>query len=256
MATDVSIATVPITNRPYTPPSNVTAILQRLRSRNLPERIDADYLRDAGVPEGTVNRTLFALRFLRLIDDDGSPSPALRSIATSTDEEYQAILAETIRDVYHDVFEVLDPAQDSQQRILNFFRRYTPASQRERMVIFFLGMCREAGIATLDSPRNRASNVSTGPKAGSPKPAKPASRTTTRTPSSSGQTDDRGKGLPDMPPALQLLVRSLPPEGTPLSASRRQQWLEMAKATLAFIYPAEEAEVQEEDDLNDEEQDG
>ncbi len=34
------------TNRPYGPPTNVTSVLARLRSRNLPERIDAEYLRE------------------------------------------------------------------------------------------------------------------------------------------------------------------------------------------------------------------
>ena len=45
-------------NRPYPPPSNVVSVLQRLRSRNLPEQIDAEFLRDANIPEGTINRTL------------------------------------------------------------------------------------------------------------------------------------------------------------------------------------------------------
>lgn len=144
------------TRRPYTPPSNVTGVLQRLRSRNLPDRVDAEYLRDAGVPEGTITRTLFALEFLGLVEE-GEPTQALRSIAISTDEEYQAILSGLVRQAYEDVFKVIDPAQDSQDRIVNFFRRYTPASQRDRMVIFFLGMCREAGIPTLDAPRQRSS---------------------------------------------------------------------------------------------------
>ena len=131
----------PETNRPYGPPSNVTAVLHRLRSRNLPDRVDAEYLRDAGVSEGTVGRTLFALRFLDLVADDGQPTQALRSIHTSTDEEYRTILSGLVREAYSDVFNVIDPAEDSQDRILNVFRRYTPASQRNRMVIFFLGMC-------------------------------------------------------------------------------------------------------------------
>lgn len=150
-------------NRPYPPPSNVIAVIQRLRSRNLPERTDVEYLRDAGVPEGSIGRVAFALRFLGVVEDD-APTPALRAIATSTDEEYRAILAGLIRDAYSEVFEVVDPATDSQDRIVNFFRRYSPASQRARMVIFFLGMCREAGIPTLDVPRQRMSSVSSGPK--------------------------------------------------------------------------------------------
>src|SRR6266516_293847 len=88
-------------NRPYPPPSNVTAVLQRLRSRNLPDEIDAEYLRDSGVPEGTVTRTLFALRFLGLLDGT-IPTEPLRVIARSTDEEYQAILGGLIKKAYDD----------------------------------------------------------------------------------------------------------------------------------------------------------
>src|SRR5262245_30832168 len=143
------------TNRPYTPPSNVIAILQRLRSRNLPERIDPEYLRDAGTPEGTVSRTMFALRFLSLVREDNQPTERLKEIATSTDEEYRSILAEVLKEAYADVFSVVDPAEDPQDQVLNVFRRFTPGSQRHRMVIFFMGMCREAGMATLDVPRSR-----------------------------------------------------------------------------------------------------
>jgi hypothetical protein len=151
----------PGTNRPYAPPSNVTAILKRLRSRNLPDRIDIDYLRDAGIPEGSIHRTVFALRFLGLVADE-QPTGALREMARSTDEEYQGILATLVRQAYQDVFAVIDPAEDSQDRILNVFRRFTPASQRSRMVNFFLGICREAGIPTLDVPRQYSSQATPG----------------------------------------------------------------------------------------------
>ena len=218
------------TNRPYPPPSNVMAIISRLRNRNLPDVVDAEYLRDASIPDGTNARTLFALRFLGLITEANEPSPALRSIATSTDEEYRSTLAELIRESYSEVFVSIDPSQDSQVNIVNFFRRYTPASQRSRMVIFFLGMCREAGIATLDVPRKRASNASPsqGKAQRTPKPAgaKPARVREPITPSSPG-------------PALDGLIKSLPPVGEAFPGPRRQQWLAMVEATLAYLYPDE-----------------
>ncbi|MDP9313225.1 MAG: DUF5343 domain-containing protein [Chloroflexota bacterium] len=238
------------TNRPYAPSSNVIAVLQRLRSRKLPERIDGEYLRSAGVSEGTVGRTLFALSFLHLIEESGAPTAALRQIATSTDEEYQAILAGIIRDVYRDVFEVLDPREDSQDRILNFFRRYTPASQRQRMVIFFLGLCREAGIATMDVPRNRPSSAGssskgngakgTSAKVSAAKSSKPIGRAPSRAVGSPASVEERTRGGMNIPPALELLVRSLPAEGKPFPAARREQWLQMASATLAFVYPEDD----------------
>jgi hypothetical protein len=225
-------------NRPYAPPSNVTAVLHRLRSRNLPDRVDGEYLRDAGVPEGTVGRTLFALRFLDLITNDGQPSQALRSIHTSTDEEYRTILSGLIREAYTDVFNVVDPAEDSQASILNVFRRFTPASQRNRMVIFFLGMCREAGIPTLDVPRQRAMSE-----------PRPASRTRpqgrVRRPPAQQPPSGRGGQTPpattDVHPALLGLIQSLPSPGQPLSSERREHWISMARATLTFMYPEETA---------------
>ena len=138
-------------------------------------------------------------------------------------------LPHLIREAYSEVFDVVDPAQDSQDRILNVFRRYTPASQRNRMVIFFLGMCREAGIETLDVPRQRTMS----------EPRQRSTATTATQPSGRtirGQVKGAGKKLS---PALEGLVSSLPPEGEPLSAERREQWLAMARATLDFVYPVE-----------------
>jgi hypothetical protein len=208
----------------------------------LPEYVDAEYLRDAGIPEGTIGRTLFALRFLGIIEEGGIPTSALRSIHTSTDEEYRTVLAGLVREAYKEVFNVVDPAEDTQDRIINVFRRYTPASQRSRMAGFFLGMCREAAIPTLDVPRQRAM-VGTRQVANKPS-ARPSS--TEKTGPAPGVTHPKAGYPSGVPPALDGLVRSLPAEGTPLSITRRQQWLKMAEATLAFVYPEEAETVTEE----------
>lgn len=229
------------TNRPYPPPSNVISILSRLRNRNLPEVVDAEYLRDASVPEGTNSRTLFALRFLGCIVGAGEPTPALRSIAISTDEEYMATLAELIREAYSEVFVSVDPSQDDQRTIVNFFRRYTPASQRERMVIFFLGMCREASIPTMDVPRKRTSNVVAGGPGQAPG-SSPQQRTR------QGPAKRAAPKGTSAAPALDGLIQSLPPIGQAFPQARRDQWLDMVRATLAYLYTeeAEEVSVEEE----------
>jgi len=222
------------TNRPYAPPSNLISVLERVRSRNLPDGIDLDYLRDMGIPDGTVHRTFFALRFLKLVEEEGDLTEALKSIGRSTDEEYRAILSGLIREAYSEAFNVIDPAENSQAEILNVFRRYNPASQRQRMVIFFLGMCREAGIPTLDVPRQRAMGRS-GETRETPVP-----RTRRGTASLKGTGTLRARASAqslDLPPALEGLVKSLPPLGTPLSKERRDQWIEVVRVTLAFLYP-------------------
>jgi hypothetical protein len=187
------------------------------------------------------------MRFLGLLHKDGEPTLTLRSIHTSTEEEYKGILSGAIREAYGDVFAVVDPAEDSQERILNIFRRYTPASQRSRMVSFFLGMCREAGIPVLDVPRQRAMAAARGATPSIPRPA--ARGTAPRVKDKTRVIDTSG-----VPPALEGLVKSLPPQGTPLSAERRGQWLKMAEATLAFVYPEEkEDEIVVTEDEGDEE---
>lgn len=141
--------------RPYAAAANVKEVLKRVRTRNLPEVIDDDFFRVVDIPDVVFGRVRDALRFLDLIADDGRPTDRLRALAASTDEEYQMLLASAVRDAYRDDFERVDPAQDTQGQIVNAFRRYLPRSQTARMVMLFLGLCREAGIPVLDAPRDR-----------------------------------------------------------------------------------------------------
>jgi hypothetical protein len=222
------------TNRPYAPSSNVIAVLQKIRSRNLVEKIETEYLRDIGISEGTIARTLFAMRFLGLTDESGLLLPPLKAMHTATDEEYRTILAGLIRESYKEIFSVVDPSEVSQEKILNIFRRYTPASQRDRMVVFFLGMCREAGIPTLDVPKSRA--MTTKSAKGETKLPN-IIRIGARTSSLQRARGNQSPPSIGLNPALEGLIKTLPAPGEALSQERRSQWLKMAEATLAFVYP-------------------
>jgi hypothetical protein len=159
--------------RPYAAPANVISVLQRVRTRNLPERIDDDLLRLVGVPEGALHRVHTAFRFFGLVDDDQTPTDTLRALAAATDEQYRQILAGAIKAAYQEDFQRIDPAKDTQAQIVDAFRPYQPRSQTNRMVILFLGLCREAGIPVLDAPRER------GPQSPRPRRSTPTPRTAT-----------------------------------------------------------------------------
>jgi hypothetical protein len=141
--------------RPYAAPANVVAVLQRCRSRNLPEVIDNDFFRVVGISDIVFGRVREALGFMGLIGEDGRPTDLLQAIAAATDEEYRQLLAGAVRSAYREDFDRVDPAEDTQPRIVNAFQRYEPRSQTNRMVMLFLGLCREAGIPVLDAPRER-----------------------------------------------------------------------------------------------------
>jgi hypothetical protein len=145
----------PAARRPYAATANVLAVLERVRNRNMPARINADFLRIAGIGEAVVGRVTEALLFLGLIEVDGSPTEDLHAMAGAPDPAYRELLAERVRGAYASDLATINPGEDSQQQIVEAFRRYEPKSQIPRMVMLLLGLCREAGIAVRDAPRER-----------------------------------------------------------------------------------------------------
>jgi hypothetical protein len=141
--------------RPYAAPSNIQGFLARARSRNLPDIITTEFLRVAGIPEVVFGRVMQALRFLKLVTEDDCPTDTLVALSGATDTQYREILEKVVRDAYRREFQIIDPATDNQPKIIDAFRPFQPRSQTERMVMLFLGLCREAGIPVLDAPRER-----------------------------------------------------------------------------------------------------
>ena len=141
--------------RPYAPPANMQAFLQRLRRMNMPSAITRDLLKSIGISENIVPRLFATLRFLDFITDSDQPTETLVGLAGSTGDEYRQLLEKTIRKAYADDFQNIDPSRDTQERVMNAFQRYMPRSQHSRQVMLFLGLCREAGIPTVDVPRRR-----------------------------------------------------------------------------------------------------
>jgi hypothetical protein len=141
--------------RPYAASSNIIEVINRARTRNLPETVDDDFLRIAGVPELAWSRVMQTLRFLGLVHEDGRPSDTFEALSGAPEDKYRELLSRIIQEAYRIEFKNIDPGQDPQSKIINAFQPYKPRSQTERMVMLFLGLCREAGIPVLDAPRER-----------------------------------------------------------------------------------------------------
>ncbi len=141
--------------RPYAPPANVVATLQRVRRMNMPAKISREFLVGASISGNIVPRVSAALRFLGLIGAEDEPTDALKALASGTEDEYKQLLEQTIRTAYATDFENIDPGTDSQQKIIDTFQRFTPKSQHMRQVMLLLGLCREAGMTVFDAPRDR-----------------------------------------------------------------------------------------------------
>jgi hypothetical protein len=235
-------------SRPYAPGGTVTGLLQRFRTRNLPDVVDGGFLNQLGMSKEISTRVLSTLRFLKLISDAGQPTDVLRSLARSTDEEYAQILEGIVRDAYRDVFTAFDPSQDSQDRALNAFRRYEPGSQTYRMATLFLALVKEAGIPLLDEPRKRASSLM---------PQKVRASRPLRTPARprGGQKNRQQKPQENVETAraqgsavLWGYFKRLPAPGGTFSSSDRERWLAGVRAAfdLEYVDHLEEEETGEE----------
>ena len=141
--------------RPYASPVNIIAVLTWVRTRNLPNPLNNDFLRIAGVTEASYGRVTQALRFMNLVHEDEKPTDHLMTLASATDAQHRDVLESVVREAYRSKFEFVDSSEDPQSKILDAFQRYEPRSQIGRMVTLFLGLCREAGIPVVDAPKLR-----------------------------------------------------------------------------------------------------
>ena len=140
---------------PYAPVRNVLDVITRRRDRGLPSPVTNEVLESIGIPSGNSSRTLQALKFLSLLDDEGHQTESMEHLARATSAEYSQVLAGIVRNAYGSVFMIVDPAQDTETSVNDAFRQFVPPAQRERMVTLFLGLCREAGIVEGQPTRRR-----------------------------------------------------------------------------------------------------
>jgi len=132
---------------PYAPASVVSGFFDHIRYVRTPDKVDSALLQDYGISESQAFPLLSTLKFLGIIESNGSPTPAFRALQTGGDE-FQAALGEIVQRGYSDLFSRLDVSRDSRDKIKNFFaRNYSPATA-ERATALFLDLCGEAGIGT------------------------------------------------------------------------------------------------------------
>lgn len=145
---------------PYASSNVMLDIFTRFRDTGLPEPLTFEGLERIGVPPTMTSPAFRALRFLGLVDDGGHRLPEFERLRRASSAEYQDTLAEIIRRSYVEVFNIVDPGQDSYERVHDAFRGFDPASQRKKMVRLFLGLCEEANIAPPQPKRRRTSRTS------------------------------------------------------------------------------------------------
>ncbi len=231
---------------PYAPAVAVLGVIRRLRDRNLPDPLTPEELTRIGVSEGNTHRTLRALRFLGLVDDDGRRTASFDRLGRATTHEYPELLGEVVRKAYKKVFEAVDPATATDIELHNAFRGIEPRGQRDRMVALFQGLCREAEIISGGPPefvqRKRPTPIRPPqPRRQEPEPRSEATERPTNGATSSAQEAFRPFFAPAPPPkptvdysVLDALLRQLPADGR-WTQGRRDRWLKAVEVNLDLL---------------------
>jgi Family of unknown function (DUF5343) len=131
---------------PYSRLDPILRVIRTIRLKAVPDKIDGATLARWDIAEGNAYQILQTLRFLGLIDYQGTPTEVLERLRRADPDEYPGVLAGILRESYDFIFQYFDPSTDDVAVIRNAFFQVEPRGQKDRMEWLFTGLCREAGI--------------------------------------------------------------------------------------------------------------
>ena len=146
---------------PYASANSVIKVIQQYRNHGLPDPLTQTGLEQIGQAPSMASFTLRSLVFLGLMDEGGNFTADFTRIRRANTDEYPGELGEILRKAYLQVFAVTNPAVHDATKIVDAFRPFEPAKQRDKMVGLFMGLCEEAGIVPVGTAKRRKTTTNT-----------------------------------------------------------------------------------------------
>ena len=209
---------------PYAPASAVLKCIDQFREGGFRGELTSRALVEAGVARGNVPRTVAALKFLGLVNDQVRPTNLSTELGSLPQAEYRSLLARMVKTSYQEVFERVDPATSTRTALLEAFRIFDPLKRRQEMVTLFQSLCRESGIIAGPRPTRRSGSDRRATVSLEPSP-------------SYSEVIADGQN----PRLLMDLVRSLP-EKRRWSDKEKEAWLKAFVAVLDLLVEVEQGE--------------
>ncbi len=105
-----------------------------------PTKVDTTLLKKLGIAKGKESEAIYALRFLNIIDENGSPTPTFDELKNN----YQLTLKRLVEEKYTSLFAMIPPRMINQKRLVNFFGTVTETAEYQAKL--FVWLCEQAGI--------------------------------------------------------------------------------------------------------------
>jgi hypothetical protein len=142
----------------YIPWRTFGNFIKSLRETRMPTQVNRSLMNNLSY--STQAQLLAALRFLELIDSQGSPLPILSRIVDASETDESAIIKELVERRYAFVFSSLDLERVTTEEIEKQFRQEgITGSTVTRAVAFFLGAAEAAGFTLSPHLKKRTKGV-------------------------------------------------------------------------------------------------
>lgn len=105
-----------------------------------PKTIDADLFKKLDMAKGRESEAVFAIKFLGIIDGDGSPTNEFDSLK----KDFHNTLKILVQASYADLFSLIPPRLATQARLVKFFG--DPVETAEYQAKLFVWLCGQAEI--------------------------------------------------------------------------------------------------------------
>lgn len=142
----------------YTPWRTFQSFINSLRETRVPTQVNRSLMNNLSY--STQAQLLAALRFLELIDSNGTPLPSLSRLVDAKEEEQAAVIKELIERRYNFVFSSLDLGRVTTEEMERQFQQEgITGSTVSRAVAFFLGAAEAAGFVLSPHIKKRTSSA-------------------------------------------------------------------------------------------------
>lgn len=178
---------------PYTSgQAALTQVFAQLR-KGAPSRIDAGYLQRFNIAPANESYIISILRFLGLVDEDGTRVESESDYLFDNDDKFKAGLEKAIRGAYSQLFdEMSDAFGEEQQNLVHWFRAADKTSEvvGKRQASTFLTLGALAGYGDLPAARTNGQK-STNSGAGHTKKTAAAAPSTKKQPADGVAVDEK-----------------------------------------------------------------